>query len=480
MKKTNVITNFLYNSAYQILLIILPLITTPYISRVLGADGVGMYSYTYSIASCLALVGMLGVNNYGNRTIAALQNERSERSKAFWNIVTLQMLTTAVMVVVYLVYLIWFCPEGYRLVSYIQIFTVLSSFVDVNWFFFGMEKFKLTVTRNVVVRLLTVAAVFAFVKNSSQVWLYTLLMVGGHFISNLIIWPFLKKEIDIVKPSFSEIKPHLQQMIVLFIPVIAVTLYNKMDKVMIGLLSNVTQNGFYESTERIITVPMGLITALGTVMLPRMSSLFAGGDQGKAKGYIRLSMEFVCFMGFALMFGIAGVAKEFSPVFFGAEFTSVGSLIMLISPTIFFKCWANVIRTQYLIPLKHDKPYVISVWVGAVINLIINYALIGRYGAAGAVVGTLCAEGAVMVYQTWFVRRKLPIGQYLKDGAVYLIPGIIMFVAVRIVGTHFGANLLSVLLEVIVGVVVYIGLCIPILLSRHKDMIQFLFKKMRN
>ena len=477
LKKTNVISNFLYNSVYQILLIILPLITTPYISRVLEADGVGTYSYTYSIAYCLALVGMLGVNNYGNRTVAALQNDRKKRSTAFWNIVTLQMLTTAIMVVVYCVYLVWFCPTEYRLVSWIQLLTVMASFVDVNWFFFGMEKFKLTVMRNAVVRLLTVVAIFMFVKNSSQVWLYTLLMVGGHFISNLIIWPFLKKEIDIVKPSFCGMKQHFKQMIVLFIPVIAVTLYNKMDKIMIGLLSNVTQNGFYESTERIITVPMGLITALGTVMLPRMSSLFASGDKGKARGYIRLSMEFVCFMGFALMFGIAGVAKEFSPVFFGTEFTSVGSLIMLISPTIFFKCWANVIRTQYLIPLKYDKPYVISVWIGAVINLIINYALIGRYGAAGAVVGTICAEGAVMIYQTWFVRKKLPIAEYLKDGAAYLIPGIIMFGAVRMVGIHFGVSLLSVVIEVIVGIVTYIGLCMPILLSRHKDMIRHFLRR---
>ena len=254
LKKTNVISNFLYNSVYQILLIILPLITTPYISRVLEADGVGTYSYTYSIAYCLALVGMLGVNNYGNRTVAALQNDRKKRSTAFWNIVTLQMLTTAIMVVVYCVYLVWFCPTEYRLVSWIQLLTVMASFVDVNWFFFGMEKFKLTVMRNAVVRLLTVVAIFMFVKNSSQVWLYTLLMVGGHFISNLIIWPFLKKEIDIVKPSFCGMKQHFKQMIVLFIPVIAVTLYNKMDKIMIGLLSNVTQNGFYESTERIITV----------------------------------------------------------------------------------------------------------------------------------------------------------------------------------------------------------------------------------
>ncbi len=477
LKKSNVINDFIYSSVYQVLLIILPLITAPYIFRVLGANGVGTFSYTYSIANCLALVGMLGVNNYGNRTIASLQNDRQNRSKAFWNILTVQILATVSMVVVYFIYLILFCPTTYRLVSYIQIFTVIASFVDINWFFFGMEKFKITVTRNVFVRLITVIAIFAFVKNSSQVWLYTLLMVGGHFISNLIVWPFIKKEIDFVKPSFSEMKLHFKPIIVLFVPVIAVTLYNKMDKVMIGVLSDVTQNGFYECVERIITVPMGLITALGTVMLPRMSHLFASGDEGKTQRYIRLSMEFVCFLGIALTFGIAGIANEFSPVFFGEEFTSVGFLVVLISPTIFFKCWANVIRTQYLIPLKYDKPYVISVWFGAVVNLIINSALIGRYGAAGAVIGTVCAESAVMIYQTWFVRKKLPIGKYVNDGVVYLIPGIVMFIAVRIVGNYFGANLLSVVFEVVVGVLVYIGLCIPILLSRHREIMNHFLKK---
>ena len=350
--------------------------------------------------------------------------------------------------------------------------------IDINWFFFGMEKFKITVTRNIIIKLLTVMAIFLFVKDSDDVWIYTLVMTGGHFISCLVVWPFLRREVDFVRPTFDNIMSHFKQTAVLFIPVIAVTLYKKMDKVMLGAMSPLDQNGFYENTEKIVNIPMGLITALGTVMLPRMSNLFASGNKKETQKYIQLSMEFICFLSCAMAFGMAAVSTEFAPVFFGDEFTSIDSLITMIAPTVVFISWANVIRTQFLIPLHYDRPYVISVWVGAAVNLVVNYLLIPQYGAMGAVIGTVFAEGVVMLYQTFFVRKKLPIGLYIKRGIFFVFAGGLMYAVVRLVASHGGKNLKTLVIEIIIGGLTYILLCVPYVGIIHKkELNNFMSKK---
>lgn len=474
MKKSSgkkLIKNLIYNSIYQILIIILPLLTSPYVSRVLGSEGLGIYSYTYSVASCFALFGMLGVNNYGNRTIAAVQNNRNKRSAAFWSIWFLQVIMTSLTCVVYIIYL-YKSSEVYKLVSYIQIITILSSMTDINWFFFGMEKFKITVTRNIIIRLINVCCIFLFVKSEQDIWKYSLILVGGHFLSTAALWPFLRLEVDFIKPKIREVFSHFGQMSILFIPVIAITLYKKMDKVMLGALSTMSQTGFYENTEKVINIPLGLITAIGTVMLPRMTNLFSNGINAKAKKYMSISMEFACFLSIGMAFGIAGISNEFAPFFFGEEFMAVGKLIKAIAPTIVFMSWANVIRTQYLIPLHQDKIYILSVWFGAIINLIINYILIPKLGALGAVYGTVCAEGSVMLYQTWCTRKALPIKSYLKKSIFYFIPGIVMYFVIRLIASFREPNFITIVIEVLVGMIVYIVLCIPYILVQYKKEIR--------
>lgn len=465
--KSKVLTGFIYNALYQILLILLPIVTTPYISRVLGAEGVGLYSYTYSIAAMFALLGMLGVNNYGSRTIAKFQNDKYKTSEAFWNIYTIQIIASLIVLGIYIIYIFTVCPVQYRLVSIVEISAVLASLFDVNWFFFGVEKFKLTVTRNTIIKLLTVVAIFVFVKSKEDVVLYVMLTIGSLLVANLCILPFLKKEIIYVKPSWKKIKTHLPGMVILFIPVIAISIYNKMDKVMLGMMSNLQQTGFYENTEKIINIPMGFITALGTVMLPRMSNMLAIGNKRESERYIAISMEAACAMGIALTFGISAVANEFTPIFFGKGYDGVIFLLILISPTLIIKSWASVIRTQYLLPLNYDKVYAISVCCGAVVNLFLNIILIPKFEAIGAVIATIIAELTVMLYQTWFVKNALPIKKYLMSSLFYFIPGSIMMIVIRLFAAYHDVRALNLAFEIIIGAIVFVATSMPYVYIRY-------------
>ena len=153
----------MYNVVYQILLIILPLITTPYISRVLGSEGLGTYTYTYTIANYFMLAAMLGVKNYGNRSVAAVRENRTVLSRVFWEIYGLQFLCSVLALIVYICYALTE-DSVYRLVALIQGIYVFSGMLDISWLFFGVEKFKITVTRNIVIRVIDLLCVFIFVK----------------------------------------------------------------------------------------------------------------------------------------------------------------------------------------------------------------------------------------------------------------------------------------------------------------------------
>ncbi len=445
--------NFIYNIAYQILLIILPLVTAPYVSRVLGANGVGLYSYYNSVVKYFSLFIMLGVNNYGNRSIAIVKNDKNKLASTFWGIYSLQFFMSIIIVIMYIIYC-YFVVGDNKIIAIIQIITILSYMLDINWFYFGMEEFKLTVSRNFVIKISTFIFVLIFVKNRSDLNKYVLIMSLGTCLGNLYLWIKLRKYVNFIRISIKDIIIHIKPNISLFIPVIAVSLYRIMDKIMLGIFSTTEQVGFYENSEKIINMPLGLITALGTVMLPRVSNIISK-DINLVKNYISKSLEFSMFMAFAITFGLIAVANNFSVIFFGNEFLECGKIITFLSPTVILVAWANVIRTQYLLPNKNDKFYTISVCLGAVINVLLNLIFIPKLGAVGAAIGTLFTELSVAIYQTWCVRRQLEIKKYIKNTLKFMLSGIVMYISIINIGKIIENNIERMLIQVISGVLVY-------------------------
>jgi O-antigen/teichoic acid export membrane protein len=466
--------NFLYNLLYQILVLILPLVTTPYISRVLSAAKIGIYSYTYSIANYFVLFAAMGLSNYGNRYISKIRGDKKKLSKAFCSIYGMQLATSFITIVAYTVYLYYFVKND-KIIASIQVVYVISSLMDISWFFFGIEQFKLIISRNIIIKILTVCCIFIFVKQSDDLWIYTLIMAMGIFFSQCIPWRFLKNYIFFSKPTFKEIIVHFKPNLVLFVSVLAVSIYTIMDKVLLGALSNMSQVGFYDSSEKIMNIPYGIIGALATVMLPRMSNLYAKGELKKGEQYFSISMKFAMFVAFALMFGLAGIAGEFAPIFFGKEFKVCGILIMALTPSIVFYSWANVIRTQYLIPKNLDKIYVISSILGAVINVIVDLFLIHVLGAMGTIIGTDVAEGIVAIYQTVAIKKEMKFVQYIKNSFIFLIAGFIMFLALRLVALFMGQKIITILVCIVVGVIIYCGICIVYFLHTKDEILKELF-----
>ena len=452
---TSIKKNFLYNAFYQVLTLILPLITTPYISRVMGAERVGVYSYAYSIAYYFGMFILLGTNNYGNRTIASVRDDKKILSKTFWSIYAMQLFLGLFVSTVYLMYVFVIAEE--QMMALLQIIYLISVALDISWFFFGIEQFKLTVTRNTIIKILTVLAMLLFVKSIDDLYIYALIMVGSSLISQIFLWIFLKDYVIFQKITLCDIKKHIIPNLILFIPVIAISLYALMGKIILGNMSSMIEVGYFESANKLTVIPTMAVTALGTVMLPRISNMVSHGQHEETQKYLEKSLIISVFLSSSMALGISAVSKEFVPLFYGEGFDKCKILIPILVLSSIFVSWANVIRTQYLIPYKKDKIYIQSVFLGAIINIILNILLIPTLQSIGAAIASLSAEIIVSVFQTFKVRKELHIRSYLKKSIPFLITGFIMY-AIVIQVPFINNAIVTIIIKVLIGGVIYISL----------------------
>ncbi len=456
--------NFSFNFIYQLLSIAVSLITTPYIARILGAELSGMYSYYYSIASYFYLFAMLGISNYGNRSIAYIRSDSNRLNSTFSEIYSIQLIMSVILLQVYFIY-VFFISNNLNM-SLILSMYVFSAAFDVNWFFFGIEKFSITVTRNIIIKGMLLAGVFLFVKEKQDVYVYVGLMAFSHFISNIMIVPFLRKYVHFAIPLRKNIIQHLKPILILFVPVLAISLYNIMDKIMLGQIGTKETVGYYDYSEKVMQIPNAFITAAGAVMLPRMSNISKTEDFSTAEEYISKSMNVISFFSVGMAFGLAGIADNLIPFFLGDSYYPCINLVVVLTPIIIIKAWANVIRTQYLIPFGKDKVYVLSVAFGALTNIIFNIIFIPRLKAMGAVIGTVFAELIVMGYQLFMVRHDLNIKRYFRQNYLYLFIGLIMYGAIKLSSLYFSKSKFVLFINILVGCAIY--LLITIFVERGK------------
>jgi len=455
MSQKSIKKNYIYNLIYQSLTLVLPLVTTPYLSRILGSEPIGIYSYTYSIVSYFLLFGSLGVSLYGQREIAYVNEDVKKRKKIFWEIVACRFVT---MFIAILIYFIFLARMGEYAIYYrIWLIELIAMAFDISWFFQGMEDFKKTVIRNVIVRLASVTLIFVFVKSPEDLIKYITIYSIADLVGNLSLWRYLPRYFKGIK--IGKIKPfyHLHAIILLFIPQIANQVYNLLDKTMIGkIITDKSEVGFYEQGQKVIRVLLTVVTSLGIVMIPRMASTFASGNKKQIIEYMKKSFKFVFFLAFPIVLGLISVSKSFVPLFFGEGYDKVVTLLIVISPTIILTGMANVIGTQYLLPIKRQKEYTITITLGLVINFFLNYILITYYDSVGASIATVVSELIVVIAQLYVIRKDIKTKEVLKLSIPYIFASLIMFAITMIEGFVLETSTKTLIIQIISGGLVYV------------------------
>lgn len=460
--------NFIYNMIYQVILMIIPLITMPYVSRVLGADNIGIYSYTYTIAQYFLMLGMLGISDYGNREIAKVRENADLRNRVFSQIYTLQIILSVLSIIFYLVFIAFF--NQYRWIALLQAFYVLSSLFDVNWLYFGMEDFKLTVTRKIAVKIINLILIFMFVKDENSLAVYTLVLSLGFFIAQSSMILFIKRYVNFHFSHIKEAFSHFKGIFILFIPAMAASIYRSMDKVMLGAMSTMYQTGNYDNADKLVNICLCIIGAFGAVMMPRMSNLLAKNQKEECKDLFIRTMEIANFFGFAIAFGIAGVSKEFIPLFFGKGYDLCVLLTNLLCISAVFITWSCIVRTLYLIPAEKNTIFIHSTIWGAVINVTVNLILIPYLGAVGACIGTIMAEGFVAVYQSICVRNEMNMILCLKRSAPFLLIGLIMYGLIFMIPS-LSSLLTTCLVKIAAGAIFYLAVSLIYFIKTRNQLV---------
>jgi len=458
MKEKNVKKNYIYNVAYQMLVIITPLLTAPYIARVLGADRIGVFSYVTAIAAFFIIFANLGTSTYGQREISYVQTDVHGRSVVFWNTVIFRTTTTLIFLAIFGIFVAIVQPT-WMIIYIIQFIEILNVACDTSWFFQGLEEFGKIVGRNAVFRIINLIMVFTLIKDQDDLALYTfataIITMAGH----VSLWAYLPKYLDKVKRS--ELTPFADTRVIigLFLPTIAVQIYQYLDKVMIGFFTTGnTENGYYEQSMRITKMVLVLVTSMSTVMVPRIGRYFNEGNDDAIKVSMYKAYRFAWFLGLPLMFGLFGIADNFIPWFYGPGYEKVITLLKIVSVITVAISINNVTGIEYLVPTKREKLYTRTVLIGALVNFCLNLVLIPRFFSYGAAIASAVAESVIAVIQLIAIRKELKVSRILISSWKYWVAGVIMWMLLLVEGRYFATTIPSTFVMIVSGAALYFSL----------------------
>lgn len=479
MSGKSVQKNYIYNVGYQVLILITPLITTPYVSRTLGADAIGTYSFTASIVTYFTLFATMGTATYGQREISYVQDDKNKRTEVFWNIEILSCISTFAVLLLYGAYVLLFSDD--IIVYSIFSMNVFAVAFDITWLFQGMEEFGKIVFRNVIFKILNIAYIFIFVHSEGDLVIYVLGMCLLPLLSVVSLWSFLHKMVN--KPNWKKIKPFANFGVVLsmFIPTIAVSIYTVLDKTMIGLLTDVkVENGYYEQALKLSKTALTLVTALGTVMVPRVGHYYEKQEMDVVKKYIYRSYQFVWLLGIPLCMGLIGISSNIVPWFYGNGYDKVVPLLSILSILILAIGINNVTGIQYLMPTKRQNTFTFTVLIGAVVNLIFNLILIPYWYSIGAAIASVLAETVIAVVQIIIIRKELSPQIIISCSRHYWVAGFVMLGILCGLGRWLESSIIHSVIMIVSGGVVYSVLLLIMKDEFFINQIKFVLQKCRS
>lgn len=470
--------NYIYNISYQLLVLAAPLITTPYVSRVLGAVGVGTYSFASSIVAYFTMFAGMGTAAYGQREISYVQDDKEKRTDVFWNTEILSCISTIVCLFLYGVFILFFCDN--IMIYSIFAMNIIAVAFDITWLFQGMEEFGYIVARNTFFKVLNITYIFFFVKSRNDLAFYVLGMCLFPFLGMISLWTTLHRIVD--KPDWKKVKPfiNIRSVFSMFIPFIAISIYTVLDKTMIGVFTDVkNENGYYEQAIKLSKTALTLVTALGTVMTSRIGYYYEKQAMDILKKYIYRSYRFVWFLGVPLCFGLMGVSTNLVPWFYGEGFEKVVPLLVILSLLIPIIGISNVTGMQYMVPTKRQNILTITVLIGAIVNFVSNLILIPEWYSIGAALTSVFAEIIITAVQIIVMRKELCPKKIILCGRHYWLAGFVMFVVLYKMGKCLTPSIIHSVIMIISGSIVYFVLLLFLKDDFFLQQLKYILQKLK-
>ena len=451
--------NYLYNLLYQLVALIVPLITAPYLVRVIGAEGTGIYGYVNSVASLVTTMVLIGFFTYGNRQIAYVRDNPDAVNDTFWRLMTCRWIVGIFGTVVYVLVVL---VSG-RYYKYFALYYtyLLGYIVDCTWLFVGLEDMKWAVLKNMFLKLSAAILIFTLVKDSTDVDKYILIQGGSILLANLLAYTQLKRYVGKPKLIFNGIINDFKSAFMLFLPGVASTIYLQCDKIMIELLSNQTaQVSQYDYAEKIVTIPLSFITVISTVMMPRIANSFVKKESENIEELINKITQFSLWLACPLTVGIATISLKLIPWYLGQNFYQASWVIIIISPLVITNTLLGVSDGQYFTATNQIGVMLKSQITACIVNVIVNILLIPKYGMFGAAFASIISSLGCATMQYIHMCKQVKMSGLFLQGLKYFAFSVIMGTIILAATTKMDATPYTNLIQFIIGVTVYFGLCI--------------------
>lgn len=416
---SNIRKNFIYISVYNVMAMLLPLVTSPILSRALGAECLGIYGYVDAIVGVFIVFATTGVYRYGMREIAKVRDDQEKLRRTYANIIAINTCNILIVSAIYLLFII-FVDSAYKIFFLIKIGLFIAAIFDNAFLYCGLENMKPVTLRDAGVKIISFVLIVFLIREPEDLLLYFILMTMSSMIPAVLGFVYAHRFVKICKPDFKECRKMYFPMLILLIPMLASNIYHSMDRVMIGALFGQADVGYYLCATKVL-VPRSIIAALGTAVCPNLAHLYFNNNDDEADRRFGKSLIISLIFAFIITGITVVVAQDFAPLFWGEDFYVCSSLMIGISITIPIWTIGEVIRSQYLLAKGRDNEYVITFVLGVFVNAVVNSILIPKYGASGAVAGTIAAELAMSGLQVYYVRYSLPIKSFLIQSIPYLL-----------------------------------------------------------
>lgn len=450
--------NYIFNMLNTVTGLLFPLVTFPYASRIMLADGIGQVNFFQSIIQYITLLTCLGIPMYAIRKIASVRDDVAERNKTAVEILLLHASLSLIGYVIVALLAAFVSDIQVNIpLFFILSLTIFFTAIGCEWFYQGIEDFKYITIRGLIVKTVAVILLFVFVRTKEDILWYAGYLVFGTLGGNAFNFIRLRKYISWRKLPFKELHPlvHLKPALHIFVLNLVISLYVNLNSIMLGFMADNTSVGLFTAATKLSHVLLSLVSALGTVMLPRLSNLISTGQKEKFNELAQKSITVVMALTLPLTAGLIMTAKYLIPLFCGNSYEPAILTLQIISPIIIMIGISNVLGIQILYPQGQENKVILCTALGALVNLLLNIWLIPRYAQDGAAVSTLLAETMVTVSMIFIGKKCIPIRWKSKSFLHYFVATCLMTLALYFASDLFGSGIVSFIFAVMIGMMVY-------------------------
>lgn len=457
MKQKSIKINALLNTFRQICTLIFPLITFPYISRVLQMENYGKISFVNSIISYFSLIAALGINNYAVREGAGLRENKKEFNDFANQIFTINIITTIISyILLFLVYVFWDKLHSYTSLIIVCSFNIIFATIGVEWIYTIYEDYLYITLRRIIIQIISLILMFLLVKNKEDYIIYsgiTVFALGGANIFNFI---HSRKYVKLKITKNPKFKKHILTMFILFCNAIMISIYVNCDVTIIGVFKSDSDVGTYEIAVKIYTIVKSVLNAAIIVVLPRLSFYLNSNEINEYKELSKKSLNILLIIILPSMVGLFMISHNVIEIIAGREYSLAETPLKILCISLMFSLIATFFVNAVLLPYKKEKMIFISTLVSSVLNLGLNFIFIPLWGIVGAAITTVLSEMVVMILSMYFSRKFYDFSGHLKNIINALIGCIGIIAVCVLIGNHFEFNIwIDTLLKILLSVITY-------------------------